>query len=167
MNIAKSLRTASFIEIFWWLVLGLKVYHYQRRGNKNNLITADIFINIPKRSILKTQTIHQMSVDEWRRMQTTHRRMQTNVDESQTNVDESLDECRQMQVSVGESKIFSLIPEKVTHDAILLLLQFCNSGPQRYANFQFCSFICDYSSSQFSHSRHEQNPFVYFEFELS
>ena len=58
MNIAKSLRTASFIEIFWWLVLGLKVYHYQRRGNKNNLITADIFINIPKRSTLKTQTIH-------------------------------------------------------------------------------------------------------------
>ena len=41
----------------------------------------DIFINIPKRSILKTQTIHKTSVDE-------SRRMYTSVDE--------LDECRQV-----------------------------------------------------------------------
>ena len=32
----------------------------------------------------------------------------------QTNLDESLDECRQMQTSVDESKTFSLILEKVT-----------------------------------------------------
>ena len=34
----------------------------------------------------------------------------------------------------------------MTHGAILLLLQLCNSSPHRYANFQFCSFMCDYSS---------------------
>ena len=105
-------------------------------------------------------------------MQTSHRRMQMNVDESldecrriprqeQTSVDESLDECRQMQTSVDESKICSLIPEKVTHGPILLLLQLCNSWPHQYANFQFCSLICDYCSSQCSHSSHQQNPFAY------
>ena len=72
------------------------------------------------------------------------RRLQTNVDE-----------CRQMQTSADKSKKFSLIPEKVTHDAILLLLQFCNSRPHRYASFQFCSFICDYCSLQCSHSSHQ------------
>ena len=44
-----------------------------------------------------------------------------------------------MQMSVDKSKNFSLIPEKVTHGPILLLLQLCNSWPHQYANFQFCS----------------------------
>ena len=30
----------------------------------------------------------------------------------------------------------------------MLLLQLCNSRPQRHANFQFCSFIYDYCSFQ-------------------
>ena len=68
------------------------------------------------------------------------------------SVDVSLDECRQMYTSVDEPKIFTLIPEKETHGPIFLLLQFCNSRPHRYANFQFYSFICCYCSSQCSHS---------------
>ena len=75
------------------------------------------------------------------------RQVQMSVDVSQTNVDKSLDEYRQMQTSVDESKYFSLIPEKVTHGPILLLLQLCNSRPHRYANFKFCSFIWSYCSS--------------------
>ena len=59
------------------------------------------------RSILKTQTSHQTSVDECRQVTDKCRRMQTSVDESldecrrvQTSVDESLDdECRRMQTS--------------------------------------------------------------------
>ena len=31
-----------------------------------------------------------------------------------TSVDESLDDCKQMQISVDESEIFSLIQKKVT-----------------------------------------------------
>ena len=42
-----------------------------------------------------------------------------------------------MQTSVDESKNFSLIPEKVAHGPILLLLQLCNSRPHQYVNFQF------------------------------
>ena len=118
------------------------------------------------RFILKTQTSHQTSVDGCRQMQTNHRRMQTSVDESldecrriQTSVDESRDECRQIYTSVDESKKTSLIPEKVPHGPILLLLQLCNSRLHRFAKFQFCNFICDYCSSQCSHSSHQQNPF--------
>ena len=70
------------------------------------------------------------------------------------SLDESLDECRQTETSVDESKKFSLIPEKMTHGPILFLLQICNSKPHRYADFQFCSFICDYCSSQCSYSSH-------------
>ena len=44
--------------------------------------------------------------------------------------------------SVDKSKNVYLIPEKVTHGPVLFLLQLCNSRPQRYENFQFCSFIC-------------------------
>ena len=72
------------------------------------------------------------------------RRAQTSVDECKRVTDVS----RRMQASVDESNFFSLIPEKVTHDLILLLLQLCNSRPYRYAHFQFYSFICDYCSSK-------------------
>ena len=55
------------------------------------------------RSVLKTPTSHQTSVDECQQMQ-------RSVDESlgeprqmQTSVDESLDKCRRMQTSVNES----------------------------------------------------------------
>ena len=107
------------------------------------------------------------SVDECRRVT---KQVQTSVDEllnefrrvqksHWTSVDKSLDECRQMQTSVDDSKIFSLVPE-VTHGPILLLFQLCNSRPYQYANFQFCSFIYDYCSSQCSHSSHQQNSFA-------
>ena len=69
----------------------------------------------------------QANVDECRRVQTRH---QTNVDKCRqvtrrvkTSVDESRDECRQIQTIVDESNIFTLIPEKVTHGPIFLLLQ--------------------------------------------
>ena len=89
----------------------------------------------------RVQTSHQTSVDECRRVTDECRRVTRQV---QTNVDASLDECRQMQTSVNKSKRYSLFREKVTHGPILLLLQLCNSTPHRHANFQFCSFICDY-----------------------
>ena len=116
------------------------------------------------------------SLDKCRRMQTSRRRIYTsvyecrqvtrrvqmNVDESldrcrqiqtshQTSVGKSLNECRQTQTRVEESKFSSLIPEKVTHGPILLLLllQLCNGRPHRFGNFQFCSFMCDYCSTQF------------------
>ena len=50
-------------------------------------------------------------------------------------------------MSVDKSKTFTLIPEKVTHGPIVLLLQLCNSRPHGYANFQFYSFISYYCSS--------------------
>ena len=40
----------------------------------------------------------------------------------QTSLEESLDDFKQMRRGVDESKSFSLIPEKVTHGPILLLL---------------------------------------------
>ena len=52
-----------------------------------------------------------------------------------------------MQMSEDDSKTFTLIPEKVTHGPIVLLLQLCNSRPLRYANFKFYSLICYYCSS--------------------
>ena len=107
------------------------------------------------RSILKTQTSHQTSVDEFRRVQTCHQR---NVDECRH---QSLDQDRQMQMSEDEPKVFTLIPGKVTHGSIFLLLQLRNSRPHRYANFQFYSFISYYCSSQCFHSSHQQNPFAY------
>ena len=94
---------------------------------------------------------HQMSVDECRRMKTSHRQMQANADE-----------CRRVTRLVQTNqKHFTLIPEKPTHGPIFLLLQLCNSKPHRRANLQFYSFICYYCSSQFSHSSHQQNPFAY------
>ena len=50
-------------------------------------------------------------------------------------------------MSEDDSKTFTLIPEKVTHGPIVLLLQLCNSRPHRYANFKFYSLICYYCSS--------------------
>ena len=70
----------------------------------------------------------------------------THVDECrqvQTIVDESLEKCRQIKTIVDESKIFYLIPEKVTHGSNLLFLQLRKSRPYRYGNFQFCSLICE------------------------
>ena len=109
------------------------------------------------------------SLDECRRMLTSHISMQSNVDECrrvtkrvQINVHESLNECRQMQTSVDKckkikSKKFCWIPEKLTHIPILLLLKLCNSRPHWQTNLQFCSFICDYCSSQCSYFSHQQN----------
>ena len=98
----------------------------------------------------------QTNVDKCRRVQTSH---QTNVDKCrrvtrqvQTSVSESLDECRKMQMSIDKSKIFTLIPEKVTHGPIFLLLQLCNSRPHLCQNLKFYTFICYYCSSQFARS---------------
>ena len=109
-----------------------------------------------KRSVLKTQTSHQASVDKCR----SHRRLQKNVAECrrvtrrvQTNGDESLDQCRQVETShqtsidecrrVQTNQFFSFISEKVISGPILLLLQLCNSRPHWYTNFQFGNFqIC-------------------------
>ena len=102
-------------------------------------------------------------------MSTSHREIQTSIDQCRqfnrrvlTSEDECrrvIDKCRQTQTNVDESKTFSLIPEKNDTCLILLLLQVCNSRPQRYANFQFCNFICVYCSSQFFYSSDQQNLF--------
>ena len=69
----------------------------------------------------------QMSVDECRRIQTSHRQMQANADE-----------CRRVTRLVQTNqKHFTLIPEKPTHVPIFLLLQSCKSRPHRRANLQF------------------------------
>ena len=47
-----------------------------------------------------------------------------------------------MQTSVDESKIFTLISQKVTHDPIFLLLELCNSKP----HFLVISVIIAYHS---------------------
>ena len=41
-------------------------------------------------------------------------------------------------MSVNESKIFTLIPEKVTRSPIFLLLQLCNSRAHRYSRGPNC-----------------------------
>ena len=86
------------------------------------------------------------------------KRVQTSVDESQKNVDERRRVTRRVQTnhqtSVDECR-------RVTNGPILSLLKLFNSRSHRCANFRFCSFICDYSSSQWSHSSHQQNPFIY------
>ena len=93
---------------------------------------------------------------------TERRQVQTNVGESQTNVDEcrqvqtshqmsvdkSLDEfrpvTRRVQINLDEwrrIKIFLFDPRKIDTCSHLLLLQLCCSRPQRYVNFQSCSFV--------------------------
>ena len=42
-----------------------------------------------------------------------------------------------MLASVDVSKNFLLIPEKLIHSTILVMLQLCNSTPHWYANFNF------------------------------
>ena len=49
-----------------------------------------------------------------------------------------------MLIIVDKSKKFSLIPKKLACASILLLLQSDNSRSNRYASFQFFSFMCDY-----------------------
>ena len=91
----------------------------------------------------RMQTGNQMSVDKCRRVQTNVdkcrrviRQLLTNV-LAQTSHQTSEDKCRQVQTN---QKF-----EKVARGTILLLLQVCKSRLHMYANFQFCSFICDYT----------------------
>ena len=60
-------------------------------------------------------------------MKTSHRRMQTNVNE-----------CRQMLTSVDESKIFYLIPEKVT---MVPFCCYCNYVTAGHISMQIFNFV--------------------------
>ena len=113
----------------------------------------------------------QMNVDEYRRMQPSH---QTNVDECkrvtkrlQTSVDECRRVTRQVQKNVNKCRRITRQGQtnmrvwtsnqmvqamqtnqkfdKVTRGPILLLLQVCKNRLHMFANFQFCSSICDYT----------------------
>ena len=97
-------------------------------------------------SVLKTQASHQTSLDECRRMETSHRRMQMSLDESldecrrmQMSVDESLDESRRLQTSLDECRqVYTNVDQC---KRIKTIVFYINGGFPRWMFFNLCRFF--------------------------